>query len=492
MKKGLLVLICISMLLVFNVSASPSYEDELSSNLASVRDVYLSILQERRPLINGTQWKDHPIVSFADITGDDIPEMIYQDIYNPWGNGRSELTCLKVMTCKEHTAVNLFEQQWEVFAGGMGGYFLFQVENEETLYVCQLMGAGEIMERHYYRLEEQDGLLGFKEFMKTMFSSSCPEFTDAIIREEHVSLEQFETEEQNLIDSMRELLMTDPLRFPHPMEVQSTYYYPIERRALTMYDRAMSYDEAIVFLGGTVEDPTSDTPEESSEPLTMSEAYLKELQENPDFQYLISIAHSQQDQTEWRPDYYTGHPVSFYDITGDGIPEMFYAYHVEGQLPSFCRIVTYQDGELIPIQKEEGDDFFLDGSAIGNSGTLFTIRNSNHLFVKFGAIAESTFDLINEYEYIEGKLKRINSYEMETHRSIPSDDRVWTYLIGEEEVTEEEITQEFERIVSQMDKELLNKMHFFIYQPEEPIQPENISMTYDEAIAYLQEMIELS
>ena len=290
---------------------------------------------------------------------------------------------------------------------------------------------------------------------------------------------------------MRELLMTDPLRFPHPMEVQSTYYYPIERRALTMYDCAMSYDEAIVLLGGTVEESVSDILGGSSEPLTMAEAYLKELQENPDFQHLVSITSIEQDQTVWDGlNYYAGHPVSFYDITGDGMPEMFYAYHVVGQLPSYCRIVTYQDGELIPIQKEEGDDFFLDGSAIGNSGTLFTIRNSNHLFVKFGAIAGSTFDLINEYEYIEGKLKRINSYEMETHRSIPSDNRVWTYLIGEEEVTEEEITQEFERIISQIDKELMNKMPSFVFQPEEPIQLENISMTYDEAIAYLQEMIE--
>ena len=132
----------------------------------------------------------------------------------------------------------------------------------------------------------------------------------------------------------------------------------------------------------------------------------------------------------------------------------------------------------------------MNGSAVGNSGTLFTIRNSDHLFIKGGTVAGSTHDSIWEYEYTDGKLMQVNFYGMEVHGDPPTNNPIWTYQIGEEKVTKEEVTEEFKRIASQLDKELLNHFQFIIFQPEEPVQLESISMTYDEAIAYLQEMIE--
>ena len=182
--------------------------------------------------------------------------------------------------------------------------------------------------------------------------------------------------------------------------------------------------------------------------------------------------------------------VSFYDLNGDGITEMLYQYHTSQMFGTSCRIVSFQNDGLVPITDENGEDLWVSGAATGNYAVLFTVEGNDHLFIKTGTVTGGvTYDNVSEYELIGNKLYLTDYYLIQRLNREPFDgEQPWTYSIYGEDSTKETLEDLYHSIFSNLDKVLINKLNFYIWEPTISDQ-DCISMTYDMAVEELSALI---
>lgn len=129
----------------------PATEQEtVAARTAAALQAYLELLTEKREAIEGYYWqkgyynygamdeetRPRP-VAILDICGDEVPELIYADV---------DLTAQYVYTSFLHVLTwdgalrTLFEESWDVMAGGGFRYYLYQISGSKDLYACTSFG----------------------------------------------------------------------------------------------------------------------------------------------------------------------------------------------------------------------------------------------------------------------------------------------------------------------------------------------------------------
>ena len=107
-----------------------------------------------------------------------------------------------------------------------------------------------------------------------------------------------------------------------------------------------------------------------------------------------------------------GKIISFYDFTGDGIPEMvYYCFNTSpmAQGMNNFRIVTFRDGEVADLFGfRPGADFMGTGG-----GQIFTAGSSVYIVSSYNANVDTyqeKTDNVREYEYVNDEFELVNSY----------------------------------------------------------------------------------
>ncbi len=171
-----------------NKKQEPSYKRIYHSGYGG--DAYLSylyLLTDEKHLIDRYTWqkgyygygdlteinKSKPVV-FADIYGDEIPELIFFEYNNKYGYDYADMY---IYTFENGQLKKLFDKYGVSIVGGAVNYVLFQINGEKTLYMHESF-AEEYQEEKYYSFEEnEDGLTRVEKLRM----SSYPDFIDGTV-----------------------------------------------------------------------------------------------------------------------------------------------------------------------------------------------------------------------------------------------------------------------------------------------------------------------
>lgn len=210
-------------------------------------------------------------------------------------------------------------------------------------------------------------------------------------------------------------------------------------------------------------------------------AYIKELRNNKE-----AIKASEKiyaGKEGYYPD--RNHSVAFFDLTGDGIPELLYSYRNEFSYRYNCKIVTYSHGQLSYITDENRNELYMPGAGNNNGGCFFTIDGSNHLFLKMSLNKPFVSDDIAEYEYKNGVLKQIHLWQIEY-----SDDyNSWSYLIDYKTADRTSVIKKEKTISKAMKNVLIGPFCFSLscFNADNRVfSRKESALSYDDALAYLQ------
>ena len=184
--------------------------------------------------------------------------------------------------------------------------------------------------------------------------------------------------------------------------------------------------------------------------------------------------------------------ILFFDITGDGIPEMFYVT-TDADSPdrgpgygTWEKVFAWTDGMLLDITPSivypQNDWyilsdqylFYLCGAAGSLNATMFTANGSGHLYVSFSCGDESFRTVYAEYAFNGTNLQIVDFfYEYEDYYSNSY------YVWNDTFITEETFRNLEQNLLSGIDRYLLR------YDLDGTGMPDE--MRYDEAINWLQQ-----
>lgn len=228
--------------------------EEVVEETVDYASVYLAILQRESSAINNYNQYRHELgedwtsdlasnapIAIRDITGDDVPELIFVKCQASDTNYISDLYIYTV----EHGAEKqiLYVNNWDVQVAGGSTYSLFQLEGDSTLYASNGM-CDDFTEEYYYRYDVQDnGNLTSKMIMsryRTPGSDINVWNTKCTVDSASVSEEAFQSELDTLMSKVGTVLLYNS----NPFDEGAT-------QALKRAEQAyMTYDEAISYLNG--------------------------------------------------------------------------------------------------------------------------------------------------------------------------------------------------------------------------------------------------
>ena len=234
-----------------SVEPEPESTAPVGSPYADAYRSYLEVLKEYKDDILLFDWQypndpGQPVV-FADVMGDDTPEMIFAyNVYiKPEMNAKKLSLC--VVTYNGSRAIIALDYGTEAsnpYTGGAGGgFFLFQREGDKALY--GMITAYEFGTEDYIRFNESGTSLEpevlFKVYDAIKYQQGA-EYAYGEIDGEKISFEEADSLRDELLSNTSSLLMSSGyfsgLSFPDEAGLD-TEAHPV---------LAMSYEEAIAFL----------------------------------------------------------------------------------------------------------------------------------------------------------------------------------------------------------------------------------------------------
>lgn len=204
---------------------------------------YRDILIEDKSAINDYDWQyidDEPRpVVFADVMGDDTPEMIYVYAVDDTSTGGKSLK-MRVITYDGSSGVEACIYDMEGYTNRMGGgVFAFQIKGEKELYTYYHM-SGMFNNELYCRFNETSGnKLTPEEIIYYEDDNGLGVEMDGRIKGKTVSQEEALAERDKLLNKAETLLLSS--------SDDTGSNYP-ESLGITTEDMAMTYSEAIEFL----------------------------------------------------------------------------------------------------------------------------------------------------------------------------------------------------------------------------------------------------
>lgn len=202
-------------------------------------NAYKSVLEDNAEAIQNYNWQyrvdpSHPI-AFADIMGDETPEMIYM-YATKMGDGGDQYMTMRVMTFDGTKAVEAcqFEMQDNTRRSG-GIYCVTQIEGEKNLYTFSVSSPGQLRTQTAYRyIDNGDNTL--KQEEAVLYN---PNSDEQRINSKSVSKDEAETAYNDLAAKSNLLLLSSS-------DSRGVSYATILE--IDAENVAKTYDEAIEFL----------------------------------------------------------------------------------------------------------------------------------------------------------------------------------------------------------------------------------------------------
>lgn len=201
-------------------------------------EAYLALLTEKQKGIEAYDWqksyhdkdRTNRPVAILDICGDEIPELIYQDV--DLSQEYVYMTDLHILTWENGRLRTLYERGWDAQAGGGFRYLIFQTSESKALYAMMSFGD-ESWSRAWVRLtEEEDEALGVtlaEEPLLEWYSSidyNSPDYKTVVTCRKNgteISEEDFDRALTALYGSVSEVVMRGANYSDYPETFQEDY-----------------------------------------------------------------------------------------------------------------------------------------------------------------------------------------------------------------------------------------------------------------------------
>lgn len=234
------------------VTEEPVVED------VQYKEAYLDILESNKDLISNYKWqygynwdsgepvpeKEPTPIAVCDITGDDIPELIFISSENgEYGPGN-----LNIYTYEDESAKQIYNVDWDVYAASGTCYYLFKINGSSDLYAYKSLGD-ESMNYSYIQFGFDESGKMLEEHKWNMKEGPNEDYTGRITI---YTLDNSEITEQEYNDVAAELKagMSEVLIYnEYVKDVEAE----IKESGNSVDKLNMTYEEAIKFLGGDTE-----------------------------------------------------------------------------------------------------------------------------------------------------------------------------------------------------------------------------------------------
>ena len=208
------------------------------ADLTAVYSAYKGVLEDNSDAIQNYNWQfrvdpTHPI-AFADVMGDDTPEMIY--VYAKSGGDGDPYMCMRVMTFDGNKAVEAYHLEMQDNTRRSGGiYCVTQIEGEKNLYTFSVSSPGQLRTQTAYRyIDNGDNTL--KQEEAVLYN---PNSGDQRVDGKNVSKDEAESAYDDLAAKSNLLLLSSS-------DSRGVSYATILE--IDAENVAKTYDEAIAYL----------------------------------------------------------------------------------------------------------------------------------------------------------------------------------------------------------------------------------------------------
>ncbi|WP_405356416.1 RNA polymerase sigma factor [Ruminococcus sp.] len=243
---------------------APATEAPTEADHSKAFSDYLRLLIDHEAQIKAyvnepNKYVDHGIVlrpiAFIDLVGDDTPEMVY---IKQIGETNGTL-CIE--SYKDGSVTEIFnDAQFATRVSHGPRYFLFA--SDDTLYAESVNGGKDTETYNFYRFDSDDsGKLRKNLMMTGKYTVDDNKPVSFTINDAEVSQEQFEQAKDRLVGTAARLVMDN-----REETVYSKDDATLERLS-KLDDTAMTYEEAIKFLGGNAAEKDQDNPGYAQEDL---------------------------------------------------------------------------------------------------------------------------------------------------------------------------------------------------------------------------------
>lgn len=216
------------------------------------KKAYRTVLQDHESTIRGyeqmrcklesTDWpadyEETAPIAIEDVTGDDIPELIYIENTQTQGDGHTMTAALSIYTCEDGKVRQIYYlDSWDIQVAGGAAYSLFKIEGDSRLYDCNGM-ADSFSDEIVSRLDvQEDGMLKATQILNRHINYEDENGTHCEADGQGITQEEFQTKLDALTGKITKVLMYNRVR-DDTMAANM-------KKAEQVY---MTYDEAIAFL----------------------------------------------------------------------------------------------------------------------------------------------------------------------------------------------------------------------------------------------------
>lgn len=218
--------------------------------------------------------------------------------------------------------------------------------------------------------------------------------------------------------------------------------------------------------------------------LDVLEAYEDRIRDYNQYRYELSDDYGTQNN------YVDSAPVAITDITGDGIPELIFIYLDESssEYNSLYSLVIYtvKNDQTELIYEEESWDFMYSS---GSYYALFKRENDDRLYARYFVGGEGGDEYYYRFDVADdGTLEKVELLEYSYYYNGDYTELIKTYTGDGREIDETTYNGRVENLLSDISELLIynhsvNDYYEYVYDAEQKY------MTYDEAVAYLRQLV---
>lgn len=472
--------------------AIPLFDDNDNSYFAPLTDEYLA-----RPVV------------LCDVCGDEIPELIYMGDVAP-GEWKDEFyynetgANLHIVTYRDGKLVDLFssDRSWDDTEYCFP-YSLFQVEGGKELYATYAWGDDWEEDTLYCFQEGSDGKLHQTQVCRYYFEGYEGDDNGSALREPEYYYGADETEipkeEYDRIRNSKIDHISNPLMYN---------YYGIwdVRPAVEQHGcPAMTCDEAIAYLRELL-NAGSQTSQPYAEAFRAYRDHLIAEQADIDSYVWQYEGWTEWYDWEWDEEHNTDYalrsdrpidettpvsrPVAVYDLVGDSTPELLYIrFDADARLDftnmSHLVILTYRDGQLVTMFDREWE--YMDSYEGASGFRIYASASEQYgLLVQwFDGMTEWSLDVRDVFTCENGTMNRMQLLSHEQGYDEEADSEIHTYRLGDAEID----SHTYETYAEQWEQ-TRGRLLLYSGNRERADDTESISMTCEEAIAWLEKQLE--
>lgn len=366
----------------------------VQKNFAEAYSAYRDIIRKEKKLIDKYTWQQgyygygvmaenelsRP-VAFADVYGDDTPELIYFRYNDSYGYDYADM---HIVTYEDGKSKSIFDGFADSCVAGGTNYYLFQRKGDKALYIFDYFSE-EYWEESYYALEDNgsglsrvekykvhafyqpsgDDLVEIREYTKNK-NDICTE------NEYNKAVSSFQTEISSII-------------------MHTKLYKGFAKEFLDKNGcQAMTSDEALAFLKEKIDGSSKD----KSNSISSLEAYRDFVLD----QAFMNMGNPKLDYEEYAKEYgYIG--FSLYDMDGDNEPELL-IYNGYSHEMSANYVFTYKNGEITYCGNTSPSGYSVENyQGLFSSNHYVAYHAEPYLYTYYGSKATDQYDEVEFLNY---------------------------------------------------------------------------------------------